>query len=218
MLCAIKVLLVHDQASLEANVRAAFDQQRSQFELIGSETDYATAHRRMKQRFPDVVILGKRAGMLPFLHVLHSAIVTAQSLVFISKEDDPHMLWRAGATGICTDDIDATELHTALITVAGGNTWLSKSTAAQLLGERNGNSQRRLSNGAEKVVHGWQELSEREMTVLRLLANGARNREIAGELYTSISTIKSDIARILVKLGVDDRIEAAVYATRHGLI
>jgi two-component system, NarL family, response regulator LiaR len=56
------------------------------------------------------------------------------------------------------------------------------------------------------------------MNVLRLLANGSRNREIASELYTSVSTIKGDIARILSKLGVDDRVEAAVYATKHGLI
>jgi len=210
MSAEIKVFAIEDDQSFTLRLGSLNGAIQS-VQVIGSDSDYASAHVALKNAAPDVVALSKRSGLTQFLQILHSSVPFIHTLVLASARDDVETLWRLGVTGICSDNIDAVSLCNALRAVSLGHVWLERDLAARVRGLQHGAAK---PNGAIPQVN----LSERELSVLRLVANGARNREIAGELYTSISTIKNDIARILAKLGVDDRVEAAVFATRHGLI
>lgn len=219
MLSKIKIFVVQDDPSLSARLRLTTHAHGAQLELVGTEHDYSCAHQAIKRALPNVVALNKRSGLLHFLQIVHSSLPTVHSLAFVSEGDDAEALWKAGVTGLCPNDVSGDDLQSAVLCVSQGHSWIERTIVERMRHATNGHKIDANSYSKQVACGGGPAaLSEREMSVLKLLANGARNREIANELYTSVSTIKSDIARILTKLGVDDRIEAAVYATRHGLI
>jgi DNA-binding NarL/FixJ family response regulator len=130
--------------------------------------------------------------------------------------DDDDALWGAldaGAAGFVLKDAAAEDLIAAARAVAGGAAWLDPKVAPRVLTAFRSNVRPRLAAAAR-----IDELTDREHDVLRLMARGATNTEIAGALFVSEATVKSHVGAIFTKLGVRDRAAAIVFAFDHGLV
>jgi DNA-binding NarL/FixJ family response regulator len=129
-------------------------------------------------------------------------------------EDD--VLWgaiEAGAAGFVLKDASAEDLIAAARAVAGGGAWFDPAVAPRLL-----DHYRRRVAPAEREAQRLQLLTDRELDVLRLMARGATNSEIAAELYVAEATVKTHVGAIFGKLGARDRAAAIVYAYDHGVV
>jgi DNA-binding NarL/FixJ family response regulator len=112
---------------------------------------------------------------------------------------------RAGASGFLYKDVDPAALVQAIRAVHGGQVLLAPEAAVAML------------TGPAPATDAMAVLTERELEVLRLIAAGRSNREIARELVVAEKTVKTHVSNVLMKLGVQDRTQAALYAVRHGL-
>lgn len=218
----ISLFLVEDDQVLSSRLASITDGLRTSIRIIGEESSYSIAEREIRRLLPDVVAVSKQPGHLQFLQLVGSSINEVRTFACITTTDDLVPYWEADVKGVCTKNISARNLIAGILCVGYGDVFVEQSIFQETLRSKNSNGicepRRHHALPSTAMFFDAAELSARELSVLRLLAHGARNREIANELYTSVSTIKNDIARILVKLRVDDRVEAAVYATKHGLI
>jgi DNA-binding NarL/FixJ family response regulator len=138
------------------------------------------------------------------------------AVVMLSSYENPTYMARAvagGAAGYLLKGLKRVELMAALRAVANGEMLLSREDLARSLRVVSQNSSE--AAVAQDLAHP---LSERELEVLRLLATGLNNRDIAPLLFISESTVKTHVVHILAKLGVSDRVQAVVWAARHGLL
>ena len=119
----------------------------------------------------------------------------------------------AGACGYLLKDSSIEQLIAGITAAAGGESLISPQIASKLLRYLRATT---ADLGAAETIRNL--LSDRELEVLRLIANGKDNAEIAGELFISPKTVKNHISNILMKLQIDNRIQAAVYAVRSGLV
>jgi NarL family two-component system response regulator LiaR len=135
-----------------------------------------------------------------------------QIIVLTSYHQDEHIFpaIRAGALSYLLKDIDSHELAGAIRKAARGEATLHPRVAARVVQELHG--------ATRSEVNAFTELSERELEVLRLIADGVSNNEIAAQLVISEKTVKSHVSNILSKLHVLDRTQAAVYAWREGVM
>jgi two-component system, NarL family, response regulator LiaR len=133
-------------------------------------------------------------------------------LVLTINEDDDSAFAAisAGAVGFLVKDASITEIAEGVRAAAEGRSYLSPRIAGGLV--------KRLRDTQRTAADGEVDLSERELEVLRLLAEGRDNAEIAAELVVSVGTVKTHVSRVLLKLGLENRIQAAVYAARRGLV
>ena len=137
-------------------------------------------------------------------------------VLVLTTFDDDDALWGAldaGAAGFVLKDAAAEDLIAAARAVAGGAAWLDPKVAPRVLTAFRSNVRPRLAEAARV-----DELTDREHDVLRLMARGATNGEIAGELFVSEATVKTHVGAIFTKLGVRDRAAAIVFAFDHGLV
>jgi DNA-binding NarL/FixJ family response regulator len=134
------------------------------------------------------------------------------ALTVLSDEDDVAGAVQAGACGYLAKDAPVEEVLTAVRAAAQGAAWLSPRAAEVVLGRiRRGEHEQKLDDGAIG------QLSARELDVLRLIARGMENAEIAEALSISPRTAKNHVSSILAKLGLPSRVQAAIYAVRRGL-
>jgi NarL family two-component system response regulator LiaR len=135
-----------------------------------------------------------------------------QVIVLTSYHDDEHIVpaLRAGALSYLLKDVEPEQLVDAVRKAATGEVVLHPRVAAQVV--------RELREARRDAVDPWQELSEREIEVLRLVAEGLTNRDIAVRLVISEKTVKSHVSNILGKLHLADRTQATVYAWREGIV
>ena len=129
-----------------------------------------------------------------------------------SSERDGHLYEavQAGVSGYLLKSLDANELFDLLSGVMNGETAMTRAMAGKLL--------KAVANRMADEDKGEQALTERELFVLRLVASGASNQEIAQKLSISVNTVKSHLKNILEKLQLENRTQAATYALKHGLI
>lgn len=118
---------------------------------------------------------------------------------------------QAGASGFLLKDAPREQLVTAVRTVARGEALLAPAITKRLI-------ERFVARAAPPEAPGITELSAREGEVLRLIARGLSNAEIAAELFVAEATVKTHVARVLAKLGLRDRVQAVVFAYEHGLV
>jgi DNA-binding NarL/FixJ family response regulator len=133
-------------------------------------------------------------------------------LTVLSGDEDVEGAVRAGACGFLAKDTPAEEVVTAIRAASQGAAWLSPRAAEVVLGRV-----RQADLKADSDLADAEALSPRELDVLALIARGMDNAEIAAELTISPRTAKNHVSSILSKLGVTSRIQAAIYAVRHGL-
>jgi NarL family two-component system response regulator LiaR len=209
----ISVMLVDDHRVVRQGVRA-FLQAQPDISVVAEAEEGETAVSLAAEYAPDVVLMDlKMPGMdgVEATRRVKQASPRTQIIVLTSYHQDEHIFpaIRAGALSYMLKDVGPEELAAAVRKAAGGEAVLHPSVAARVVQEIHGSR--------EETFNPFTELSEREMEVLKLVADGMSNGEIAEMLVISEKTVKSHVSNILGKLHVADRTQAAVYAWREGI-
>jgi len=209
----IDVVLVDDHAIWRDGVRGLLED--TEFNVIGEAASGKEAIDLLKQVSPKIVLLDIRMAGGDGLDALQAikAEHPSVSVIMLTTYDNPTYMARAvagGASGYVLKGVGGEELLTALQGVANGDMLLTASDLTRSL--------RGISAEVARSKDLIKPLSEREVEVLRLLATGLPNREIASILFISEATVKTHVEHIIQKLGVSDRVQAVVWAARHGLL
>ncbi|MBX7167626.1 MAG: response regulator transcription factor [Pirellulales bacterium] len=209
---SIRVLVADDHQVVRSGIARLLED--SEVEIVGEATTGEDALRQATQLRPDVLLLDIRMPQLDGLNALARLKVDspATSVLIFSSYDNPTYIARAvalGANGYLMKNATRDDLLTAIRTAAtGGNIW-SRDELRRVTGAL-----------ATPRVPGDNEvpLTQRESEVLKQMAYGLTNREIAQSLGISYETVKEHVQHILRKIGVNDRTQAAVWAVRNGLV
>jgi DNA-binding NarL/FixJ family response regulator len=211
-----RVLLVDDHDLFRTGLRNLLEEQGV---LVVGEADTGTeALRQVREVAPDVVVMDLNmpgiSGVEATRQISMIAPLTRVLVLTISDQDGDVMdAIYAGACGYLLKDSSIQELMQGIRAAAVGESLVSPTIAAKVL------QRLRASTASQREAETIQsELSDREIEVLKLIANGKDNAEIAGELHISPKTVKNHISNILMKLQIDNRIQAAVYAVRSGIV
>jgi DNA-binding NarL/FixJ family response regulator len=215
---AIRVLLVDDQALFREGLRTLLSVQPG-LEVVGEAGHGEEALCRVKELQPQVVLMDLRMPVLGGVEAtrrVRAADPRCRVIVLTTFDDDEEVFdaLRAGAVGYLLKDAPSEKLVEAIRAAARGESFLQPSIAAKVVAEFN-----RLSQARPVVCPALLEpLSERECEVLRQLARGKSNKEIATALNLAEGTVKNHMTNILGKLGALDRTQAALKARELGLI
>jgi DNA-binding NarL/FixJ family response regulator len=214
----IKILLVDDQALFREALRTLLSMQ-PEFEIIGEAGNGAEAVRLAKQFVPDIVLMDLQMPVLDGVAAtrrLREDLPGCRVIALTTFDDDEYVFegLRAGAVGYLLKDVPSEKLCEAIRAAARGETFLQPSVAAKVVAEFARISNRKPINSQPLV----DPLSNRELEILRLLANGASNKEIAAALFIAEGTVKNHVTNILSKLEVRDRTQAALKAKEMRLL
>jgi DNA-binding NarL/FixJ family response regulator len=212
----LRVLVVDDHDLFRTGLRNLLEEQG--VNVVGEAPNGQIAIRQASELAPDVVIMDlnmpglggvettrQLAGIVPLTRVV---------VLTISADDDDVMdAVMAGACGYLLKDSSIQDLITGIRAAASGESLISPQIAAKVLQRLRSQS---TNEDAAATIRA--ELSDREIQVLKLIANGKDNAQIARELFISPKTVKNHISNILMKLQIDNRIQAAVYAVRSGIV
>jgi NarL family two-component system response regulator LiaR len=210
----ITVMLVDDHTIVRQGVRAYFDT-LPDLRVVAEATTGAEAVQMAGEQAPDVVLMDlvmPNVDGVEATRRVKQASPRSQVIVLTSYHQDEHIFpaIRAGALSYLLKDIAPAQLAEAVRKAARGEAVLHPQVAARVVQE--------LQGATKDVVNPFTGLSERELEVLKLIADGASNEEIAERLVISAKTVKSHVSNILSKLHVVDRTQAAVYAWREGVV
>jgi DNA-binding NarL/FixJ family response regulator len=215
---ALRVLIVDDHALFRRGLQMVL-RQESDIDVVGEAADGQEAVNKAQETMPDVILMDvrmpKRSG-IDATRQIKDLIPHAKILMLtISDEEaDLYDAIKAGASGYLLKEISIDEVADAIRTVWAGQSRISPSMAAKLLTEFAAMSKR----VDERQQLPAPRLTEREMEVLTLVAQGLNNRDIAKQLFISENTVKNHIRNILEKLHLHSRMEAVVYAVREKLL
>lgn len=208
----VSVLLADDHAIWRGGVKSLLDD--TEFSVIGEASSGKEAVERVRQLSPRLVLLdirmagGDGLDALTQIKAEHPEV----AVVMLTTYDNPTYMARAvagGASGYLLKGIDRDELLQALRAVSDGEMLLTREELVRSL--------RGIDTSTANAPELIQPLSERESEVLRLVSTGLSNREIAPLLFISECTVKTHVEHIIRKLGVSDRVQAAVWAARKGM-
>ena len=216
----VKVLLADDQPLLRTGFRMILEAEPD-IEVIGEAGDGETAIRLARRLEPDVVLMDIRMPVMDGVHATRELVRQggARVLVLTTFNLDEYVVeaLRAGASGFLLKDAPATELVNAIRVVAAGDAVVAPAVTRRLLDR----FAHRLP-GAEETARpesaALDSLTERELSVLRLVARGLSNGEIAAELVVTETTVKTHVHHLLTKLGLRDRVQLVVLAYEAGLV
>lgn len=214
----LRVLIVDDQSLFRRGLQIVLEDE-SDIEVVGQAADGNEAVEKAQELMPDVVLMDvrmpRRSGieatqqikdLLPHVKIL--------MLTISDEEADLYEAIRAGASGYLLKEISVDEVADAIRSVSQGQSRISPSMASKLLAEFAAMSKR----AEERPQLPPPRLTDREMDVLRLAAQGLNNRDIAKQLFISDNTVKNHMRNILEKLHMHSRVEAVMYAVREKLL
>ena len=212
----LRVLVVDDHDLFRTGLRNLLEEEG--VNVVGEAENGETAIRLASDLTPDVVIMDLNmpgAGGVETTRRLSSLAPLSRVVVLtISADDDDVMnAVMAGACGYLLKDSSIQELIAGIRAASEGESLISPQIAAKVLQRLRAQSK---DADAAEVIRA--ELSDRELEVLKLIANGKDNAQIARELFISPKTVKNHISNILMKLQIENRIQAAVYAVRSGIV
>jgi DNA-binding NarL/FixJ family response regulator/class 3 adenylate cyclase len=215
----IRVLIVDDQALVRAGFRMILDAQEN-IEVIGEASDGEEAVAETLRLRPDVVLMDVRMPALDGIEATRILLDREGSdakVVMLTTFDMDEYLYealRAGASGFLLKDVPPEQLVAGIRAVASGEALLAPAVTRRVIEEFV-----RLPRDAPVAPSPkLAELTERELEVLKLIARGLSNAEIAAELVVSQATVKTHVARLLAKLGLRDRVQAVVLAYESGVV
>jgi len=210
---AIKILIADDHPVVREGLIAMLSRE-SDFAVVGEAKDGAEAVNKAKELNPDVVLMDLRMPEIDGVEAIRQirpAMPNVKFIILTTYSDDEYIFSgiEAGARAYLLKDAPREDLFKAIRSVYRGESLIQPVVASKLL-DRFSQLSRRTPSG--------EELSERELEVLCLMAKGAANKEISAELNIAQSTVKTHITNIFQKLGVNDRTEAVTQALRKGII
>ncbi|MFJ2936808.1 response regulator [Streptomyces sp. NPDC087219] len=215
----IRVLIADDQMMVRQGFTVLLNAEPG-IEVVGQAVDGADAVAKVAELSPDVVLMDIRmpgTGGIEATRVLTAAAGSSVKVLVLTTFDLDEYVYealRAGASGFLLKDASADELAEAVRVVARGDALLAPDLTKRLIAEFSRLSATPRSPLKDRVGM----LTERETEVLALIAQGLSNAEIAACLVVAEQTVKTHVSRILVKLGLRDRTQAAVYAFDSGLV
>ncbi len=215
---SIRVLLCDDQALVRSGFRLILEA-REDIEVVGEAEDGREVIELARQFDPDVILMDVRMPNVDGVEAtrrLTAEGARARILILTTFDLDEYVYEaiRAGASGFLLKDVEPPQLVDAIRVVAAGEALLAPTVTRRLL-ERFAHA---LPGAEENPPPELGALSERELEVLKLLAGGLSNVELAERLFLSETTVKSHISSILRKLGLRDRVQAVVIAYEAGLV
>ncbi|HEV7677016.1 MAG TPA: response regulator transcription factor [Candidatus Dormibacteraeota bacterium] len=213
----IRVLIADDQTLVRAGFRMVVEA-RADLTVVGEAADGAQAVALAAESNPDVVLMDVRMPVMDGIEATRRITALSEPpriLILTTFDVDVYVYdaLRAGAAGFLLKDAPPNELAAAIRTVASGDSLLAPSVTRRLI-------ERFVTLPAPRRAdpNALGDLSAREAEVLRLVARGLSNQQIADQLVVSTATVKSHVARLLMKLGLHDRTQAVVLAYETGFV
>ena len=217
----IRVAVVDDQALVRAGFRMICEAE-DDLTVVGDAADGADAVGLVARSRPDVVLMDIRMPVLDGVAACGQVVAAHPDtrvlmLTTFDLDDYVFSALRAGASGFLLKDTPPEQLVEAIRIVAGGESLLAPSVTRRLI-ERFVQDVRPASAASAASAAGIDTLTERELDVLKLVARGLSNGEIAATLFLGEATVKTHVGRVLMKLGVRDRVQAVVVAYESGVV
>jgi DNA-binding NarL/FixJ family response regulator len=215
---SLGVLIVDDQALVRAGFRMILEAEED-MEVVGEAADGREAVAETRRLRPDVVLMDVRMPDVDGIEAtrrLLGAGADAKVVMLTTFDMDEYVYdaLRAGASGFLLKDVPPEQLIAGIRAVAGGDALLAPSVTRRVIEE----FVRRPPSSVRTLSPKLGDLTARELEVLKLIARGRSNAEIATELFVSETTVKTHVAHVLMKLDLRDRVQGVVLAYESGLI
>jgi DNA-binding NarL/FixJ family response regulator len=206
----IRLMLVDDHAIVREGLRALLDDEQN-FTIVGEAANGDEACKVVGRIQPDIVLMDlKMPGMTASdaIRMIRAAHPHVKVVALTSYADDSQVrdIVAAGAQGYILKDVTKSDFISALRTVASGQTWLHPQAQRSLVDQLR-----------HRQPDPFALLTQRERSVLALIARGRSNRQISEELNLTEGTVKGYVSTVLAKLKLEDRTQAALFAVQHGL-
>jgi DNA-binding NarL/FixJ family response regulator len=215
---AVRVLIADDQALVRAGFKMILDAE-DDLEVVGEAADGTEAVEKARRLKPDVVLMDIRMPQLDGIEATRRVValdgaqpVRVLMLTTFDLNEYVYEALRAGASGFLLKDVPPEQLAAGIRVVAQGDALLAPSITKRLIQEFAS-----AAPAATTPPKGMDELTARELEVFKLIARGLSNAEIAAELIVSETTVKTHVARVLMKLGLRDRVQVVVLAYESGV-
>jgi DNA-binding NarL/FixJ family response regulator len=214
---SVRVLLVDDQQLIRAGFRMILDAEEG-MEVVGECADGTQAVDSVHRLKPDVVLMDIRMPEMDGIEATRRIAGgdSAPRVLMLTTFDLDEYVYdalRAGASGFLLKDVPAEQLVEGIRVIAEGDALLAPSVTKRLIQEFS-----RTAATQHPAPASLDDLTPRELEVFKLIARGMSNAEIAAELVVSETTVKTHVARVLMKLGVRDRVQAVVLAYESGVV
>ena len=215
----LRVLIADDQALVRTGLRMIVEAEPD-IEVVGEAANGVDAIKESKRQQPDVVLMDIRMpnmdGVEATRQLVRASTKPVKFMVLTTFDLDEYIVeaLRAGASGFLLKDAPPERLVEAIRVVAAGDALLAPSITRRLLDR----FATKLPPFDGRIPSALESLTEREVEVLKLMAKGFSNAEIAEELYLSETTVKTHVSRVLMKLELRDRVQAVVLAYEAGLV
>lgn len=211
----LRVLIADDHKLFRQGLIGLMETREDLVEVIGEASSGLEAVQLAEQLQPDVILMDiymPEGDGLQAAKVIRTRFPQIAIVMLTSSENDEHLYQavQLGASGYLLKNLDAIELFDLLSGVTQGEAAMTREMASRLL--------KNVARRAADASRGEDALTERELTVLRLVAVGDSNQEIADKLLLSVNTVKTHIRNILEKLQLENRTQAANYAMHRGLV
>ena len=215
----IRVLIVDDQSLVRAGFRMILEAE-GDVEVVGEASDGAEAIEAAAEHSPDIILMDVRMPNVDGLEATRRLLEGKSEgprILILTTFDLDEYVWEAlhaGASGFLLKDTPPEQLVEAIRVVASGDALLAPAITRRVIEE----FVSRPPASARRQAPGLDELTARELEMLRYVARGLSNAEIAEAAFVSETTVKTHVAHILMKLRLRDRVQAVVYAYEHGIV